>query len=78
MSDEKRIKEMLKTIKQSREEIAQLKGQEIQILNQLKAEGCETIEQATDLIAELSEKRSVYKKELDKIMEKLETDYTWE
>ena len=76
-SEEIKLQKMQRQIKENQEEAAELRGQKTQLMKQLHAEGCESLEEAESMIADLSEKIESLQEELQKGIRKLEEGYQW-
>lgn len=78
MTTEQRLMEMQDRIKDCREKSARLRGQLEQLMQQLKAEGCNSIDEAESVIKKEEKKIITLQTQLDKEMKKLEEDYQWD
>jgi len=78
MNPEKKIKDMTRKLADRREEVAGLKGEQQQILKQLQAEGCATVEEAESEAEKEQKKGEKLRSKLNTELAKLEKDYGWE
>lgn len=74
---ENKIQDMLSTIDEKKQEVASLKGQQTQLMQQLAEEGCKTIEEAEDILLEEKDRIEELQDKLDEGMKKLEEEFQW-
>lgn len=75
--EEIKLKDMMKQVQDKKEKTAELRGRKTQLLKQLEAEGCETVEDAEKIIAQEEKKIQKAQIQLEKEMKKLEEDFVW-